>query len=72
MSIKHDERHGGAYDRGRADYWYNREPIPHYFTGGTSTPDCHTKRTVLTAKEIRAYKAGYKDAKADGGQKDWG
>lgn len=72
MTTQHDERHGGAYDRGRADFWYNRAPDPHYFTGGTSGHNCPTRRTVLTAKERKAYHAGYSDGEADGGQKDWG
>ena len=68
MSTKHDERHGGAYDRGSADAYYGREAIPHYYTGGTSGPDCHTKRTVLTAKETQSYWAGYNDCDE---RKDW-
>ena len=68
MTIKHDERHGGAYDRGRADAYYSREAIPHYYIGGTSGPECHTKRTVLTAKEVKAYWAGYNDCDE---RKDW-
>ena len=70
--MKHDERHGGPYDRGRADYWYNRPVDPHYFTGGTSTRNCATCVTDLTPSELKAYHAGYADGEADGGQKEWG
>ena len=68
---KHDDRHRGAYDRGRADYWYGRPVEPHYFTGGTSHPDCPTRVAKLTAKQRAAYIAGYEDGEEDGGQKEW-
>ena len=36
---KYDERHGGPYDRGGADYYYRRPFAPHYYTGGTGTSE---------------------------------
>lgn len=68
---KHDTRHGGPFDRGSADYWYHRPPQPHYFVGGTYTSEKVTAEN-MTADEIAAYHAGYDEAEADGGQKDWG
>jgi hypothetical protein len=71
-TTQHDERHGGAYDRGGADYYYHRPEDPHYFTGGTSTITCDTRITDLTPGERQAYLDGYADAEAFGAQKDWG
>ena len=33
-----DRRHGGPYDRGSADSYYNRPRRPHYYKG--DTPNC--------------------------------
>ena len=33
--MEHDMRHGGPFDRGRADNYYARPFAPHYWTGGT-------------------------------------
>lgn len=53
-------RHGGAYDRGSADAWYERPPAPHYYTGGTyATPRVYD--TDMTVEEIAAYMAGYEE-----------
>lgn len=67
---KHNERHGGAYDRGRADFWYSRPFEPHYFTGGTGTSDKVTEANMAPT-DIEAYRAGYADAEACGDQKEW-
>lgn len=56
----YDERHGGPYDRGSADKYYNRPFEPHYYEGATAM----TKRVELkdmTPKEIAEYTAGYRD-----------
>lgn len=66
-----DTRHGGPYDRGGADYWYNRGYDPHYYTGGTYTSDRVT-RDDMTAEELAAYRAGYEEAEQQGDQKDYG
>ena len=71
MAKEYDTRHGGPFDRGGADFWYHRPCKPHYFVGGTHTSDLVTEAD-MTADEIEAYKAGYAEAEADGGQKDWG
>ena len=67
---KYDERHGGPFDRGMADFWYRRPCSPHYFVGGTYTSDVVTEEQ-LTAAEVEAYLAGYAEAAASGDQKDW-
>ena len=69
--MTYDERHGGPYDRGSADFWYGRPYEPHYFVGGTYTSD-KVELADMTAEEITAYPAGYRDAEARGDQKDWG
>ena len=66
----YDQRHGSPYDRGAADSYYNREYWPHYFVG-----DTHRTRRVdmaqMTAEEIVAYTAGYRDNEAVGNKKEW-
>jgi hypothetical protein len=67
----YDDRHGGPYDRGSADSYYGRPFKPHYFLGATySTPE--VKLEDMTAEEIVAYTAGYRDNEADSNFKDWG
>ena len=67
---RYDERHGGPYDRGTADSYYNRDYWPHYFVG-----DTHNSRRVdmaqMSPAEIVAYTAGYNDNEADGNKKEW-
>ena len=70
-NMSYDERHGGPYDRGRADYWYHRPWQPHYFTGGSYTSGLVVQRD-MTTQEIEAYSAGYQKAAENGEQKDWG
>lgn len=69
--MKYDERHGGPYDRGSADYWYHRDFEPHYYVGDTYTSD-KVELAQMTPEEITAYTAGYRDAEARGDRKDWG
>lgn len=68
--MQHDERHGGPYDRGRADFFYGRRYRPHYFEAKT-----HLSKEIeddMSVDEIDAYRAGYEDAERLGDQKDWG
>ena len=66
----YDERHGGAYDRGSADYYYGRGRQPHLFTG-----DTYNSSKVLAENmselDVDAYNAGYDAAKACGDRKEW-
>lgn len=68
--MKHDERHGGPFDRGGADFFYGRGFAPHYFAGGTHTSD-RVERDAMTSAEIAAYTAGYEAAETAGDQKDY-
>lgn len=67
---QYDQRHGGPYDRGAADSYYHREYWPHYFEG-----DTHNSRRIdmeqMTAAELAAYTAGYRDNEARGDKKEW-
>jgi len=67
---RYDQRHGGPFDRGSADSWYNRSFDPHYYSG-----DTHTTTRVgladMTAEEIVAYTAGYHWNEKFGGKKDY-
>ena len=51
----YDESHGAPYDRGRADFWYNRKCDP----------------LTWPSKDRAAYVAGYDQGESDGGQKEW-
>jgi len=64
--MKIDERHGGPYDRGRADSYYGRDSSPHYFKGDTYNSE---KVEALTAEELRQYNRGYAETTD---RKDWG
>ena len=71
VSSLYDERHGGPFDRGRADYFYGREFKPHYFKGSTYSSD-KIDFQDMTVEQIVAYTSGYEDAEKRGIQKDWG
>lgn len=65
-----DIRHGGAYDRGSADAYYGRSYDPHYFRGDSYSSE-RVELKDMTADEITAYTAGYRDQQASGDFKDW-
>ena len=68
--MKYDNRHGGPFDRGCADYWYHRPPSPHYYLNGTGT-STRIERVGMTRAEVEAYLSGYAEAEAQGDRKDW-
>ena len=67
---EYDDRHGGPFDRGRADSYYGRGLKPHYYAGNTgdSVAIDHSK---MTEKEIAQYKAGYMYNEQYGDKKVW-
>jgi hypothetical protein len=67
----YDVRHGGAFDRGRADSYYHRTFDPHYYVGGTSISP-RVELAEMSAAEITAYTAGYNWNEKYGEKKDWG
>ena len=67
----YDQRHGGPFDRGSADSYYDRGYNPHYFKGD-SYQSQRVELADMTAEEIVAYTAGYKYNEKSGNKKDWG
>lgn len=70
MSIDFDKRHGGPWDRGSADSYYNRRFSPHYFVGNSYSTEKVTWEK-MTEEEIKAYKAGWDHNEEFGDKKDW-
>ena len=70
-SSLYDQRHGGPFDRGGADYYYGRAFDPHYFVGATYNSD-RVEMKDMTPEEIAAYTRGFNAAEENGTQKDWG
>ena len=69
-ATKFDQRHGSPYDRGSADSYYGRDYSPHYFTGDTyNSPRIDLAQ--MTAVEIVAYTAGYRENEDSGDKKEW-
>ena len=66
----YDQRHGGAYDRGQADSYYGRDYSPHYYLGDTGA-STRVELLAMSAEEILAYTAGYRDNEAGGDRKVW-
>lgn len=67
----YDQRHGGPFDRGSADSYYDRSYDPHYYKGNTYGSE-RVELADMTAEEIVAYTAGYKYNEKSGNKKDWG
>ena len=71
FSKQDPRRHGGPYDRGRADSYYRRPFAPHYFVGDTySSPK--VSAVDMSAAEVAAYARGFEDNEREGDFKDWG
>ena len=67
--IVYDQRHGGPFDRGAADSYYNRPQRPHYFLGGTyNSPEIIPDPD---SSEYEAYIAGYQYNEHYGDKKNW-
>ena len=68
--LQYDDRHGGAFDRGSADYYYGRGRRPHLFEGDTyNSPKVAVDH--MSESELDAYNAGYDEAKSFGDRKEW-
>ena len=68
---QYDRRHGGPWDRGAADSYYNRGYNPHYYVGDTGT-SARVELDDMTGEQIVAYTAGYKYNEQFGDKKNWG
>lgn len=66
----YDQRHGGPFDRGAADSYYNRPRRPHFFTDATYASDEIVER-FMTRDQIAEYMAGYDFNEQFGGKKQW-
>jgi hypothetical protein len=69
--VGYDQRHGGPYDRGSADSYYDRPFNPHFYVGATMQSP-RIELACMTAEEITAYTAGYRDNEQHGDKKNWG
>lgn len=67
---KYDDRHGGPFDRGSADSWYDRGRNPHMYEGPTSFSP-RIEMSMMSPEEINAYHAGYDWNERWGGKKDY-
>ena len=68
--MSYNRRHGGPYDRGSADSYYQRSYNPHYYVGDTySSPRVEIEN--MTPEEIVAYTKGFNDNEESGNFKDW-
>ena len=56
--MQYDTRHGGPYDRGGADSYYQRGFDPHYYTGDSMKSE-KIPMALMTPAEITAYTKGY-------------
>ena len=68
--IDYDDRHGGPFDRGAADSWYNRGINPHFYLGDTGS-STRIEITNYDTYEYEAYIAGYNWNEQFGGKKEW-
>lgn len=66
----YDSTHGGAFDRGSADSWYDRGRNPHIYPNGTGN-EPRIPMNMMSEEEINAYHAGYDYNEKFGGKKSW-
>ena len=65
-----DKRHGGPYDRGSADSYYQRRFSPHYYVAGTyDSPRIEVES--MTSDQIDQYAKGFADNEEAGDFKVW-
>lgn len=67
---KYDDRHGGPFDRGSADSWYNRPYNPHYYLGATAQ-STKVEFQDMTSEQIDEYAAGYNWNELYSGKKEY-
>ena len=65
-----DTRHGSPWDRGGADYYYGRNPNPHFFEGAPYATAKFEKEN-MTDQQIDEYFAGYVWMQRTGAEKSW-
>lgn len=67
---KYDTRHGGAFDRGSADSYYNRPLEPHMYEGATLNSRL-IRYNEMTNEQVAEYNAGYWWNEQCGDKKSW-
>jgi hypothetical protein len=70
-ALLYNLRHGGAWDRGSADSYYQRSFDPHCYVGDTAT-STRVEAADMTAEDIEAYTAGYEWNERFGHKKNYG
>lgn len=65
-----DRRHGGPYDRGRADSYYRRGMRPHFFSDATYRSE-EIEERFMTKRQIAEYNLGYYENEVAGDFKEW-
>lgn len=65
-----DERHGGPFDRGSADSYYQRPIEPHYYKGATHNSD-YVSKEDMTKAELMDYLMGYEWNEQCGDKKEY-
>lgn len=70
LEKEYDRRHGGPFDRGSADSYYQRGGNPHYYAGATYSSE-RVEQEQMTMDEIEAYWAGYYENEDMGSFKDY-
>ena len=70
MDTEFDARHGGPFDRGMADSWYNRMISPHYYKGDTAMSE-KVELADMTGTEVTEYLLGYQFNDELGDKKEW-
>lgn len=68
--VEYNDRHGGPFDRGVADSYYNRDISPHYYVGNTGMTD-RIGFDQMTLDEIAEYIAGYNWNEEFGDKKEY-
>lgn len=66
-----DNRHGGPYDRGGADSYYRRRPVPHCYAADDVWLSKMILEEDMSKEEIKEYWQGYNDNEKAGFWKDW-
>jgi len=65
--MEFDARHGGPFDRGSADSWYDRMINPHYYKGDTDSSE-KVELADMTGSETVDYLMGYQFNEEHGGK----
>lgn len=68
---EYDDRHGGPFDRGAADSWYQRSRRPHFFSDATHRSE-EIEERFMTKAQIDEYLAGYSWNESMYQHKDYG